>query len=206
MPICERCGSEHDGTFGSGRFCCSYCAATRYNVVIYQPKQDEEFRKIPAYKNYMVSNLGNVVYASNGNYFLIRQDTDERGYKRVTLLKNKKHKIVQVHRIVMLSFNPCENSNKLFVNHKDENASNNRLDNLEWCTHLYNVHYGTGIDRMKAHQHCKKVICVETGIVYKSMSEASRDTGVPLGNISYCCNGKLKSAGGYTWKYYVDDD
>ena len=29
MPICERCGSEHDGTFGSGRFCCRSCANAR---------------------------------------------------------------------------------------------------------------------------------------------------------------------------------
>ena len=26
MPICEKCGKEHDGSYGSGRFCCARCA------------------------------------------------------------------------------------------------------------------------------------------------------------------------------------
>ncbi len=34
-------------------------------------------------------------------------------------------------------------SYQLQVNHKDENRLNNMADNLEWCTQLYNNHYGT---------------------------------------------------------------
>lgn len=136
-------------------------------------------------------------------YFLLTPNTDDRGYKRVILTKNNKKYNRQVHRLVMLTFCPCENSKSLLVNHKDENPSNNNLTNLEWCDHNYNVNYGTGIHRMKEHQHCKKVICVETNVVYISLSEAARQTGIPLGNISYCCSGRLKSAGGYTWRYYI---
>lgn len=36
---------------------------------------------------------------------------------------------------------------------------------------------------------------------YKSMREAERQTGVRAGNISGCCLGYLRTAGGYTWKY-----
>lgn len=36
---------------------------------------------------------------------------------------------------------------------------------------------------------------------YQSISEASRKTGIPTSNISYACNGKLKSAGKYIWEY-----
>ena len=31
----------------------------------------------------------------------------------------------------------------LYINHKDENPKNNNVDNLEWCTHKYNMNYGT---------------------------------------------------------------
>ena len=47
----------------------------------------------------------------------------------------------------------------------------------------------------------KKVLCVETGKVYESIREAERLTGVSHSNISKCCIGKLKSAGGFHWQY-----
>lgn len=36
---------------------------------------------------------------------------------------------------------------------------------------------------------------------YKTMSEASRETGISVAGICFCCNGKYKHAGGYKWKY-----
>lgn len=45
----------------------------------------------------------------------------------------------------------------------------------------------------------RKVVCVETNVVYNSISEAQRMTGT--NNICVCCQGKLKTAGGYHWKY-----
>jgi len=36
---------------------------------------------------------------------------------------------------------------------------------------------------------------------FNSISEASKVTNIPTGNISKNCKGKLKTAGGYIWKY-----
>ena len=47
----------------------------------------------------------------------------------------------------------------------------------------------------------KKVLCVETGGVFESIMEASRKTGVDFSSISKVCLGKLKTAGGYHWKF-----
>lgn len=47
----------------------------------------------------------------------------------------------------------------------------------------------------------KSVICEETKIIYQSVSEAARETGIDQGDISKACNGKLKSAGGYHWRF-----
>lgn len=52
----------------------------------------------------------------------------------------------------------------------------------------------------------KAVICLETQIVYASISEAGKATGIRTGNISSCCNSKRKTAGGYTWKFYNEEE
>lgn len=64
------------------------------------------------------------------------------GYKGVGLYKNKRVFKFYVHRLVAIHFinNP---QNFPYVNHKDENKSNNSADNLEWCTARYNINYGT---------------------------------------------------------------
>lgn len=42
--------------------------------------------------------------------------------------------------------------------------------------------------------------------IFKSMTEAELKTGVPHSSISKCCNGKRKTAGGFVWKYYIDEN
>ena len=51
----------------------------------------------------------------------------------------------------------------------------------------------------------KPVVLLDTGKKYESISEASRRTGVEISAIQYCCNGKLKTAGGYTFKYLTEE-
>lgn len=48
----------------------------------------------------------------------------------------------------------------------------------------------------------KEIICLENRIVYESVTEASKKTGIDRANISACCRGKLKTAGGFHWMYY----
>lgn len=65
------------------------------------------------------------------------------------LLKDGKSKYALIHRLVaeywVEGFNPEEG--RIIVNHIDENKTNNRPSNLEWCTHKYNSNHGTGIVR-----------------------------------------------------------
>ena len=46
----------------------------------------------------------------------------------------------------------------------------------------------------------KAVRCIETGIVYPSMREAERQTGIHYNNISQVCSGQRKTAGGFHWE------
>lgn len=48
----------------------------------------------------------------------------------------------------------------------------------------------------------KIVLCVETGEIYPSISDAARRTGFSQGNISMCCLGQRQTAHGFHWVYY----
>ena len=70
----------------------------------------------------------------------------------------------------------------------------------------YNTNHGTRIERISEAQRNRKdrskpVMCIETGIVYPSINEASRKTGANRQTIADVCNKKLKTAGGYHWKF-----
>ena len=116
----------------------------------------EEWRPVVGYEGlYEVSNTGRVrsvdryVKTCYGSYRLhkgkvlspgIRPD----GYLVVSL----QYRMFRVHRIVAEAFLPNPD-NLPQVNHKDEDKSNNRVDNLEWCTAKYNNNYGTARIRAK---------------------------------------------------------
>lgn len=71
----------------------------------------------------------------------LKQHMHSKGYKVVCLTKDGKSKNAYVHRLVAEAFIP--NANELpFINHKDEDKTNNFVDNLEWCTEQYNSTYG----------------------------------------------------------------
>ena len=44
-------------------------------------------------------------------------------------------------------------------------------------------------------------MCIETGVVYESIREAERQTGIKNGGMRAVCKGERKTAGGYSWKY-----
>lgn len=94
------------------------------------------------------------------------------------------------------------------VNHKDENPANNNVENLEWCTHKYNMNYGTIRERISIHSLGKIVLQYSKNLdllnQYCSIREASRISKVSVSGISGCCNDKLKTAGGYIWKFKED--
>lgn len=166
----------------------------------------EVWRDIPGYAGiYQVSNLGNVkrLAGNNGRYFqrehLLKTTIGKNGYLHVTLTKNSKCKCFAVHKIVALVFvfNPYK---FYWINHKNEIKTDNRAENLEWCTARYNNHYGTAESK-----NFKPVIgiSIADGKEYKfdSIKQASENMGINASNIGSCCKGYRQTAGGYKWKY-----
>lgn len=161
----------------------------------------EIWKEIAGFENYMVSNLGRVYSKKSG--LILKPGMDKKGYLRVSFYEHGKSSTYKLHRLVAKAF--IENPDDLpQVNHKNEDKTDNRVENLEWCTNSYNRYYGTATERtQKANMNCEStsvpVRCIETDKVYPSIREAARDTGAK--NIFWCCIGKRQTSNGLHWEY-----
>ena len=179
---------------------------------------------------YEVSNLGRVRSLNYGGHGEIKvlKPSNSNAYLRVALHKDGRGQRFLVHRLVATMFIPNPD-NLPVVNHKNENPSNNCVDNLEWCTVKYNTNYGTCPQRMseahkgktsafKGKKHsktakckisetqrgsknpkAKKVLCVETGQVFDCIADAEKWLG--KSGICSCLKGRQKTCGGFHWEY-----
>ena len=92
-------------------------------------------------QKYMIDEEGNIWSPYRGGRFLKSFPT-EKGYYRIVLQTSEGRKTFQVHRLVLETFNPIKNCDKLEVNHINGDKSDNTLKNLEWCSGSFNVrHY-----------------------------------------------------------------
>lgn len=160
------------------------------------------WKPIKGYENlYEVSNLGEVrsLCGRYGANRILKQCRGSRGYMLVTLCDKGKQKTVNVHRLVADAFVPNPDSLPC-VNHKDEDRTNNCASNLEWCSYYHNNVYGSRLTK-SAMKIGRPVRCVETGVIYSSSRAAHKETGVRQSGISLCCNGKLKTSGGFHWEF-----
>lgn len=138
---------------------------------------------------------------------ILKHHFNNRGYCTLTLYKNGKSYHKLVHRLVGETFIPNIN-NLPEINHKDENKLNNSVSNLMWCTRQYNNNYGiqTKEGRRKTSSYRMKRIAQYTKddklvAIYDGIRVAEEETGIDNRNICKCCKGKIKTAGGYRWRY-----
>ena len=156
-------------------------------------------RDIKGYEGlYAVTSCGKV-WSYRRQRFL-KPNIAGNNYLYVTLCKNGEHKHCRIHRLVLETYNPVEGMENLQVNHLDENKNNNCINNLEWLTPKENINYGTGIERRKKTQS-KPIYCVELDKTFESINVAARELGLNSGGICSCCKGRLKSTGGYHFRY-----
>lgn len=159
---------------------------------------------------YAVTSCGRVWSYRRKKFIDIRLDKD--GYPRVTLCKNGEYKTFFIHRLVAQAYIPNPD-NLPEVNHKDEIKNHSYLNNLEWCTHYYNVNYGTrneraGATRKGKKSRCKAVYSPELDETLPSTKAVEEKYGIDQGTVSKCCHGKRNYAGRHpvtgellTWRF-----
>lgn len=169
----------------------------------------EIWKDIEGYPNYQVSNMGRVKsfnYKQTGKEKIMKGSKNNSGYPQVSLCKEGKTKTYLIHRLVASAF--LDNPNNLpEVNHIDEDKSNNRVDNLEYCNRKYNCNYGTHIEKMIKSKSIPILQFSKTGEFIKrwnNAKEVERNLEICSSDIYKCCKGKKKTCGGYVWGYEKD--
>ena len=150
-------------------------------------------------KYYSVSNLGNVLSHRSGK---LRKPVMCKGNGYFMIVLNGDNKFKEnkpIHRMVAESFLE-RSAEQTCVNHKNERKTDNRVENLEWCTKRYNNTYNN-----KDQRCCKPVIQIDetTGEETRWKSaRAAYEAGIAeYKNISACCRGLRPRAGGFKWRF-----
>ena len=181
----------------------------------------EIWKDIKGYEGkYKISSYGRVKSLHYGRVRILKLRKDKDGYYNIDLHISNDVKTFKVHRLVATHF--IDNPNNLpQINHKDENKSNNKVNNLEWCSREYNMNYGTrnkrASEKMKGkyegskHLKARKIQCITTGKKFSTIKEAIDFYFLNYyteSSITMCCKGKRKSAGKHPitgeklkWKY-----
>ena len=161
--------------------------------------------------NYQVSNLGNVrsrhnKYTHKIDYYKpLNPYKTKKGYLSV---KIKEHRTSRpVHRLVAQAFIP-NLENKPQVNHINGIKTDNRVENLEWCTNQENCIHAikNGLWELKLNKRRKPVLQYDKDYTFikkwKSIEEAQNT--LKIEHIWEVCNGMRKTAGGYKWEFAND--
>lgn len=162
----------------------------------------EEWKPIKDFPDYRISNKGRIQRVPNNKIKggLLNPTKEKDGYLVVGLFRDKKNIQKRVHRLVAEVFIPNPN-NYPCVNHKDENKTNNSIDNLEWCTVAYNNKYGNHYKKSSItmskpiHQYDLSLKYIRT---FSSLTNAAKELKCSMGGISSSTRDSLK----YTFKGY----
>lgn len=164
----------------------------------------EEWADINGYEGiYQVSSLGNVrsldrVISSGarrkGQPMKIQNGS---AYRQITLGKNNKLKTHLIHRLVAAAFLPAVEG-KDVVNHINGDKTDNRLENLEWCTYKENMEHasGTGLMSFGDDHHTAKLTASKARAIRSLHSEGrtyaslSREYGVSPKSIMNVVNNR----------------
>ena len=167
----------------------------------------EEWRAVKGFEQfYLVSNEGHVFSRRSGKILkpVLRNGNHGSRYLGVDLFGDTYRKSVYIHRLVAEAF-VDKPDGCTCVNHIDENKQNNKASNLEWCTLAYNNTYNGKDQRI-----CKSIVQIDPNTGEEKRWQSARkaqEAGIAdYKNISACCRGLRKHAGGYMWRFEERND
>lgn len=187
----------------------------------------EEWKSIEGYEGkYEVSNLGRIKSLINNTgkkrEKILKPRISKQGYLYLNLWRGSVAKSKKIHRIVAEAF--CKKpTDAQCVNHINGVKTDNRAENLEWCTYSYNIKHAykeklitptkgekNGMYGVhgKDHPSSKPVLQFDLEGNYikrwENCVEAGKCLGVNGNSISRCARGDRKKAYGFMWRYEND--
>jgi len=174
---------------------------------------EEIWKPYPEFPWVQGSNLGRVrtmdrwiTYNSGRRQFVkghvLPQYRKDGGYLGVGLHANGRKINRKVHRIIASCF--IENPDNLpQVNHKNCIRDDNCVENLEWCTASYNIHYREKHGKALGHSLWAVNVNTQEKLRFPSQHEAGRELRINNQSISMVIKGELNQAGGY---FFAEDE
>lgn len=161
---------------------------------------------------YEVSNFGNIKsldrYVNHCGHKrfckgqLLKPTLHKSNYYIVTLRNSGIQKVSKVHQLVMNTFNPNTTNQKLEINHIDGNTTNNRLDNLEWCTHKQNLQHASKHHLLSTYKPINQYDLQGNFIKkWDSMKEAREFYNLGINSLNRACKSKTGIHKNYIWRY-----
>lgn len=174
----------------------------------------EIWKNIEEHPAYMISNMGRIKslnYRLTGTERIMTLSPNKKGYLQVRL----NGKMYRVSRLVAQAFIPNPD-NKPYIDHINTDKTDNRVENLRWCTATENInnpltrhHISQSKKGVRFKNKLKPVIQFTNDDIFVKRWDCATDVqtvlGINKGNISKLCKGKISClVGGYKWKYLSD--
>lgn len=183
-----------------------------------EPSVNEEWRKIEAFPNYAVSNLGRVkrTLTCTGKPIedrVLSTYIGWRGARMVNISDKGRHHSLRIARLVATAFLPNPDR-KQVVLHKDGNILNDRLDNLQWVSRQ---EFPSLSSHGRKISEARKIPISGTDVLtantrsFNSLIDAVsylKSIGCENASSSHiceCCRGRLKTAYGHVWNYCKEE-
>jgi hypothetical protein len=107
----------------------------------------EEWRQIPGFPDYSVSNFGRVrrdtpPRSPGGRCkpgMIMKAESSQWGHQRIRLTRDGQFSRLLVHRLVAMAFDLPKRDDQTLVAHNDGNPLNNHISNLRWATAKENM-------------------------------------------------------------------
>lgn len=164
-------------------------------------EEGELWKPCPEFeKKYLISSHGRILGIGTYNTCkkgeLIRQHKKHgrNWYMQVRLYDNGRARTFETHVLVARAFIPNPD-NLPMINHKDEDKTNNHVENLEWCDCSYNIRYSHAIP---IDVYSKEGVFIET---FEAISIAAERYNISTTEISRCCKSKCGTSKGFQFRY-----